>query len=655
MDTEVQKPIVDTASDSGILQPVGDAKEIIDKTATFVARNGPNFEQKILAKEKDNPKFGFLRPGNPYYAYYQQKIRDIRRIEGLSDLSDQNSLIRQAEEKLKLKRQLLGEEEDEASAGKKKKDKKKEKQNIPLEPPPKDEWTIEPPTLTPLEVDIIKLSAQFVARNGRQFAMGLLNREMKNPQFAFLQPNHYLHTYFNKLVESYTKVILPPRDIVDKLEISIADKQTILDRVMKKVNWERAQLKSEEDMLAEEEKERSLMAAIDWHDFTLVATIDYEDEPTPAAGASASTAADEEMDVEMDTEMEVDKPAEPIKIKPNYQRTSAAAQRSTQYQVCPRCGQEIPLDEMAEHMKIELSRAGDRKPGAPAAPSKEAFLPEGDDMARYLNNIAKRRSDIFGGEEDEDMDEIDERNKNKVTWDGHTSSIQGTTMAALSQIKAPPPKPTDISRPPVGPQMGTGVIAQPPRPAQTLSMPPQPMGQTAPLTMPPMMYQPPMGGGYPPMGANPYMMPPSMGGAPPMGMAPAHPRPDAEDEGPFKRQRIDEEGASNAAESKLMAEDEWLMNHPAPVTIKILVPRNTDKPEWFMNGQTIDLTVSPSETVRALKDKLQEKLGGMPANKQKLRAKELGFLKDEKSMAYYNFVSGVELELGIKERGGRKK
>lgn len=74
-----------------------------------------------------------------------------------------------------------------------------------------------------------------------------------------------------------------------------------------------------------------------------------------------------------------------------------------------------------------------------------------------------------------------------------------------------------------------------------------------------------------------------------------------------------------------------------------------------MNGQTIDLTVSPSETVRALKDKLQEKLGGMPANKQKLRAKELGFLKDEKSMAYYNFVSGVELELGIKERGGRKK
>lgn len=134
-------------------------------------------------------------------------------------------------------------------------------------------------------------------------------------------------------------------------------------------------------------------------------------------------------------------------------------------------------------------------------------------------------------------------------------------MAALSQIKAPPPKPTEAPRATVGPQMGTGVIAQPPRPAQTISMPPQSVPQSAPLTMPPMMYQPPMGGGYAPMGSNPYMMPPNMGGAP-MGMAPQHPRPDAEDESPFKRQRNDEEGASTAAESKLMAEDEWLMNHP---------------------------------------------------------------------------------------------
>lgn len=33
---------------NGILQPPPDIKSIIDKTAQFVARNGPEFEQRIL-------------------------------------------------------------------------------------------------------------------------------------------------------------------------------------------------------------------------------------------------------------------------------------------------------------------------------------------------------------------------------------------------------------------------------------------------------------------------------------------------------------------------------------------------------------------------------------------------------------------------------
>jgi len=36
--------------------------------------------------------------------------------------------------------------------------------------------------------DMIKLTAQFVARNGQHFQMGLLNREQKNSQFDFLKP-----------------------------------------------------------------------------------------------------------------------------------------------------------------------------------------------------------------------------------------------------------------------------------------------------------------------------------------------------------------------------------------------------------------------------------------------------------------------------------
>lgn len=54
--------------------------------------------------------------------------------------------------------------------------------------------------------DIVKLTAQFVARNGRQFLTSLMNREQRNYHFDFLRPQHSMFTYFTKLVEQYTKV-----------------------------------------------------------------------------------------------------------------------------------------------------------------------------------------------------------------------------------------------------------------------------------------------------------------------------------------------------------------------------------------------------------------------------------------------------------------
>lgn len=52
----------------------------------------------------------------------------------------------------------------------------------------------------------MKLTAQFVARNGRQFLTNLMNREQRNYQFDFLRPQHSLFNYFTKLLEQYTKV-----------------------------------------------------------------------------------------------------------------------------------------------------------------------------------------------------------------------------------------------------------------------------------------------------------------------------------------------------------------------------------------------------------------------------------------------------------------
>lgn len=55
----------------GIIHPPPDIRSIVDKTATFVARNGPDFEKKILATNRGNAKFNFLNPSDPYHAYYR--------------------------------------------------------------------------------------------------------------------------------------------------------------------------------------------------------------------------------------------------------------------------------------------------------------------------------------------------------------------------------------------------------------------------------------------------------------------------------------------------------------------------------------------------------------------------------------------------------
>ena len=50
----------------------------MDKTASFVARNGPEFESRIRQNELNNPKFNFLNGGDPYHAYYQHRVEEIR-------------------------------------------------------------------------------------------------------------------------------------------------------------------------------------------------------------------------------------------------------------------------------------------------------------------------------------------------------------------------------------------------------------------------------------------------------------------------------------------------------------------------------------------------------------------------------------------------
>ena len=85
-------------------------------------------------------------------------------------------------------------------------------------PPPKPQYIVNKPVgSAPLETDVIQLTAQFVARNGRSLLPGIAQREGKHPQFDFLKPVHYLFPYFTSLVDAYSKCLAPPEEMRTKL------------------------------------------------------------------------------------------------------------------------------------------------------------------------------------------------------------------------------------------------------------------------------------------------------------------------------------------------------------------------------------------------------------------------------------------------------
>ena len=75
-----------------------------------------------------------------------------------------------------------------------------------------------------------------------------------------------------------------------------------------------------------------------------------------------------------------------------------------------------------------------------------------------------------------------------------------------------------------------------------------------------------------------------------------------------------------------------------------------------LTGQLLAVEVpSLLESVGELKARLTEVLGGLAPGKQQLMRQHVGIMKNELTLAFYNVDAGVQLQLGLKERGGRKK
>ncbi|CDP18159.1 unnamed protein product [Coffea canephora] len=305
----------------GIIYPPPDIRNIVDKTSQFVAKNGPEFEKRIIASNAGNPKFNFLNASDPYHAYYQHRLSEARAQNQVSALQP-----------LQLADSAAPESAAAAPAADGKDAIAKPDPSVQfrpvrkiLEPPEAEQYTVRlPEGITGEELDIIKLTAQFVARNGKSFLTGLTSREINNPQFLFLKPTHSMFMFFTSLADAYSKVLMPPKALTDKLRKSVTDMTTVLERCLHRLEWERSQEQARQKAEDEIEQERLHMAMIDWHDFVVVETIDFaddedEDLPPPMTleeviRRSKMTGMEEEEIIEPGKEVEMEMDEEEVQL-----------------------------------------------------------------------------------------------------------------------------------------------------------------------------------------------------------------------------------------------------------------------------------------------------------------------------------------------------
>ncbi|KAH8677230.1 Pre-mRNA splicing factor PRP21 like protein-domain-containing protein [Ilyonectria robusta] len=455
---------------AGVVLPPREIRNVLEKTAGYVARNGSVFEDRIRDKERQNPKFSFLNPTDAYHPFYQWRLNEVKAGRGTAIAA--------------------GRAEDAGSAP--------EKPQGPPKPPD-FQFSARMPRINQKDLDVIRLAALFVAKNGRQFMTQLAQREAGNPQFQFLIPNHTFHNFFQHIIDQYTTLLRASglggeggklqEERMKGLETNIEDKFLVLNRAKQRAEYIKFQESERQKKEEEEEKEKADFAQIDWGDFVVVETITFNDAdeqtnlPPPtnlselqyasleernnasissnlrieeampgedtAYNASPAVAQPYALPVhpgfapqqpvyqpqmpppsqlypsgpqqphrsaqEEEEERRIQERAEaqarkqqahteargggaPMKIKENYvprAAQKAANRQGAQMALCPNCKQQIPMNELEAHMRIELLDPSWKEQKAKADSRYSASTLSHVDVANNLKRLASQRSDVF--------------------------------------------------------------------------------------------------------------------------------------------------------------------------------------------------------------------------------------------------------------------
>ena len=408
---------------AGVVLPPREIRSIVEKTAGYVARNGAVFEDRIREKEKHNPKFSFLSANDAFQPFYAWRLNEVREGRGTAVSAGR-----------------VGEATVTAEP---------EKPKGPAAPPD-FHFSARMPNISAQDLEVVKLTALFVAKNGRSFMTTLSQKETRNYQFDFLRPQHSLYQFFSRLVDQYTLLLQAAsaegakaqRLRMQELEKNIKNRFNILGAAKVRAEWVKFQEEQKQKKEEEAEKEKLEYAQIDWHDFVVVETVLFEEAddqadlppppslndlqsasleqkaamslqphdrrieeamptdqdyglfynqqqqqqqmPPPSATPSyptynapeamdyqfapqTSTADDKDRAVAERTEAREraqaaqaaakGAPSQPMRIRNDYVPRAQAKRQNVPMAMCPNCNQQIPYDELEQHMRSKITLA----------------------------------------------------------------------------------------------------------------------------------------------------------------------------------------------------------------------------------------------------------------------------------------------------------
>jgi len=583
----------------GLIVPPPEIKHIVETTAAFVAKNGKVLEDRIKKEKADNVKFSFLKVSDPYNAYYVEQLKanqslnaNDKKTESSATTQDLNKDIKQLADSAKTSVATKSNEHKDADKFLDPSSVSHTYANANLE------FILDPPTLKIEDLMVLKLTAQYAAINGKNFLLEILDKEFKNPTFDFLKPQHGHFAYYTRLVEHYTRVLTPTKDTVEDLRKDLESRSALMNKVQSRVAWMHFNAKQVANTAEINEKDRIEYNQIDWNDFSVVGTVDYQEHeignflaPVLPSQVGTRSIMQDRQKGSITTQSEATAADNSIQTDETKQNPEEQNVYKDYYQ---NAQTQLPTDSKIPQSLPEINNLN-----VQGQPMNVPILPPVP-----VQNHETPSTSATGGNQQQNF--------------GHPPP----QMDAMPTM--PPQIGGEVSMPQMQPPMANP-IHQPPLP-QFNMMPPLPMNPNA--FMPQQV---------PPFGMPMPQMPPNFPQATPLTTQQDLQQP--------KKPRMERELISEAEFMHQYGQD------ALPFTVSIPLVENSNN--WLLNGQTLPVAIELHQTVAKLKELIVAEIN-IPQSKIRLQF-EGSFLRDSATLAFYNINPKSTINVMMKERGGKKK